>query len=218
MITSPAPPTAEHFVTPRTVPWFHVGEADAPEVITMVLHGLGQRAEAVANDLINAAGPGRLVVVPEALSRALPRPGAPRAMACWSTGEDAEADLADNVAYLDGLRAHLEVRFQPKRWQLVGFSQGGLTAARWIGQRAHPWEKVVLWAAPVPRDVEPLAFRDNLGAAELVVALGSRDPFASNEGMAQARAGLDALGLRWRFHSFDGAHELPGAALAEVIA
>lgn len=209
---------AETFTTPRTVPWFHVGETEAPEVLTLVLHGLGQRARPVAEALAPVVRPGQLVVVPEALARALPRPMAPKAIACWSTGEDAADDLSDNVAYLDGLLAHLRGRFRPGRLQLLGFSQGGLTAARWIGQRAQPWSRVVLWASSFAADVDPAAFRENLGEAELVVALGDADPFATPEGLARARGTLEGLGLGWRLHRFAGGHELPPAAFAEVTA
>jgi len=210
------PLSAETFTTRRTVPWFLVGERDNPDVVTVVLHGLGQRAAPVAESLAATVRPGQLLVVPEALNRALPRPGAPKAMACWSTGEDAAADLADNVAYLDSLRDHVQARFQPRSWQLVGFSQGGLTAARWIGQRAHDWDRVVLWASPVPGDVDPHRFRKNLGDAELVVALGDDDPYATHVGMARAKVALDALGLKWRMHRFAGRHEVPPAEFAAV--
>ncbi len=217
-MTQDHPVRAEHFVTPRTVPWFHVGEEAEPEVLTLVLHGLGQRASAVARDLAGVVRPGQLVVVPEGLSRTLPRPGAKRVMASWSTREDAEVDLADNVAYLDALRAHLAERFRPKRWQLLGFSQGGLTVARWVGQRAHEWERVVLWAAPIAGDVDPRAFRKNLGAAELVVALGDDDPHATTEGIALASAALNALQVPWSLRRFPGAHEVPAPVFAEVTA
>lgn len=206
------------YVTPRTVPWHLVGDTDGPvDMLVVVLHGLGERAIDVARALEPAAAPGRVLLLPEGLSRSLPRPMAPRAGASWSTGDDAGIDLADNLRYLDGLLGEVRLTLRPRRLRLVGFSQGGLTAARWVAHRTHPWEQVVLWAAALPGDVDPAALRAGLGAAGLVMVLGDADPMVTPQARSVVRDRLDALGLPWRLHPFAGGHELPPAVLSEVL-
>ncbi|MCB9745199.1 MAG: hypothetical protein H6740_21600 [Alphaproteobacteria bacterium] len=206
------------WITQRTAPWFVVGEAERPDVAWFVLHGLGQRAGRLAQSLETSTPPGTALVLPEGLSRALPRPGAERAGASWSTGEDARIDLADNLAWLEGLREHLDAQWQPRRWGLLGFSQGGLTAARWLAHGEARWDRVVLWGSPIPSDVSPHRLRSALGPTVLELAIGEQDPYAPPEVMAQAEQRLDALGHPWRLHRFSGGHEIPPQALREVIA
>ena len=207
------------FETARTVPVHRVtGGDDAPGGrLVVVLHGLMQRAGDLAAALAPLATPGQTLLVPEGLSRSLPRPGAPRAGASWSTGDDAALDLADNLRYLDALLEHERALRQPSVLDLVGFSQGGLMAARWVAARAHPWRRVVLWASLVPADVAPADLRSGLGEAELVVALGDRDPLLSAAVRERALGRLDALGRPWRLHRFDGGHAMAPGELGRVL-
>lgn len=204
--------------TPRTVPWFLIGEPERAHTLALLLHGLGQRAARVAQQLSPAVGDGVCLVVPEALSRSLPHPGAERAGASWSTGEDAEADLTDNVRYLDALTDELFERTPgDARRILVGFSQGGMTVARWLARRPRAWDRVVLWGSAIPGDVEPSRLRAGLGQTELVVALGDKDRFVTPERLERARGALDLLHPGWRAHHYAGGHEMSPSVLAELL-
>lgn len=205
------------WITQRTAPWYVVGEAERPRMVWFVLHGLGQRAQRLASKLEHAAPEGVALVLPEGLSRALPHPGAPRAGASWSSGEDAHIDLTDNLAWLEGLRAQLEQDWPDARWGLLGFSQGGLTATRWLAHGEARWSRVVLWAAPIAQDVDPTRLRAALGEATLELALGDEDPYAPAPARSAAAQRLDDLGHPWRLHRFAGGHELPPAVFTEVI-
>lgn len=212
------PLAAHRWVTPRTVPWYEASDGGPVHTVVLVLHGLQQRAHDLAAPLAHLGRDGLALVFPEGLSRALPRPGAPRAGASWSTGDDAEMDLADNLLYLDAFADSLTPRWPEARKILVGFSQGGLMAARWVARRPLPWTRVVLWAASVPRDVDLAAFRTNLGAAELVLALGDVDPMVDPAAVDALLDRLARAGLGWRHLSFEGGHELPPDQLMRALA
>lgn len=205
------------WTTPRTVPWFVVDGGGPVRTVVVVLHGLGQRAGDLARQLQPAATPGTVLVLPEGLSRSLPRPGAARAGASWSTGEDEPHDLHDNLRWLSDLALELDRRWPDARRVLVGFSQGGLTASRWLAHAPRPWTRVVLWGSAVARDVDLAAFRAGLADAELVVAVGDADPYVTPEAAASVRARLDGGGLPWRLHRYAGAHEIPVDALLQVL-
>lgn len=220
MDASTAPPRIQRHEreTPRTVPWFMIGAPERAHTFALLLHGLGQRAARVAEQLAPAAAPGVCLVVPEALSRALPHPGAERAGASWSTGEDAEADLVDNMRYLDGLADELLTRTpEGARRLLLGFSQGGMTVARWLARRPRAWDRVVLWGSAIPDDVDPMRLRAGLGETELVVAIGDDDRFVTPERLERARGALDALHPGWRAHHHAGGHEMSAEVLAELL-
>jgi predicted esterase len=218
---------AHQLVTPRTVPWFTVGDAlGRPETVLLVLHGLGQRASTLARHLVSAADEQTLVVVPEALSRALPQPGAPRAGACWSTGEDVEADLTDNTTWLNTILGEVQRRWAPKRLIAVGFSQGGMTLARWLAWRGargltSPFHQAWLWGSALPDTLHLENFTAGLGDTELVLAVGSTDPFVTPDRRAALLKRLPPSGStgapHWRVHPYVGGHVLESATLIEAL-
>jgi predicted esterase len=218
---------AHQFVTPRTVPWFTVGDAAGrPSTVLLVLHGLGQRAGALARHLASVADAETLLVVPEALARALPQPGAPRAGACWSTGEDFEADLTDNVTWLSAMLDQIQQRWAPKSLIAVGFSQGGMTLARWLAHAgaqggALPIHQAWLWGASLPDALDLSHLARGLGPVELVLAVGDADPFVTPERRAALLSRLPPAGTpdapRWRLHPYSGAHVLDAATLVEAL-
>lgn len=204
------------FTTPRQVPWFACGDLEAPETLVMVLHGLGQRAEQVAS--IMPTVPGTVFVLPEALGRYLPRPGAPKSGASWSTGDDGALDGEDNQRYLDALLEAVSARWPTSRRMLLGFSQGGLTVSRWLARSPQRFDRVVMWASVVPPDVDIAAFREGLGDAELVLVGGEQDRFITPQIVDWMRQRLDEGGLHWRPHTYAGDHVIVPDVLAEVVA
>lgn len=210
------PITAATWTSPRTVPWFVLGDEAPVRTVAIVLHGLMQRAADLARELEPAGGDGLCVVVPEGLSRSLPYPGAAKAGASWSTGDDAEIDLRDNLRYLGDLAAELEARWPQARRILVGFSQGGLMATRWVRHAPRAWDRVVLWGAPLAGDVDAAGFKLALGEAELVLALGDSDPLAQPALVRSALDRLASVGLDWREHPYTGGHEVSASVLREL--
>ncbi len=136
-----------HLIVPRSARFAIMGsfEAELAEV-WIVCHGHGQLARRFLSRFLPLERPDRLFVAPEALSRFYlepPRTG-PRAAltpvgASWMTAEDREAEIDDQVNYLDLLHDHifeLIDRASVRLW-VVGFSQGTATAARWVILRAR---------------------------------------------------------------------------------
>lgn len=207
----------QSIITLRTVPWYVVKPDGPVETLVFVLHGLGQRAGRLARRIERELDPHCAFVFPEAPSRYLPAPGAPKSGASWSTGEDAEADLEDNARLLDAVLAEASASIPAQRRVLVGFSQGGLTATRWIARRRHRWDRVVLWAAPLAADIDLEAFRSGLSGAELVMTVGTHDPYLTPEAHQTVRKSLDALDYPTELRRFEGRHELLAAPLNEVV-
>lgn len=228
-MTTPLPRAiqAHQHITPRTVPWFTVGDAAGkPSTVLLVLHGLGQRAGMLARHLVSVADERTLLVVPEALARALPQPGAPRAGACWSTGEDLEADLADNTTWLNTVLGEIQSRWAPERIIAVGFSQGGMTLARWLAWtgargRSLPFHQAWLWGAALPDTLNMTNFALGLGQAELVLAVGDADPMVTPDRRAALLKRLPPSGApdapRWRVHPYVGGHVLEASALVDAL-
>src|ERR1051326_3544018 len=154
----PLPPSApgiaeHHIAATRTARYCTLGTpGPAISEIWIALHGYGQLAPAFARHCLPLAAPQRLVVIPEGLSRfylgAHTRPAGPegRVGASWMTREDRLTEIADYVNYLDGLHQLVRRDLSPAASvDILGFSQGTATAARWIGHGEVRPRRFVIW-------------------------------------------------------------------------
>ncbi|MDF1503895.1 hypothetical protein [Roseisolibacter sp. H3M3-2] len=225
-----AAPGAEcaHVEVPRTARYWHAGARDAAEV-WVALHGYGQLAEYFVRHLAPFAGADRLVLAPEALSRFYVGSGegnthgAMRVGATWMTREDRDAEIADYVRYLDRALDAATGGFDPARARLcvLGFSQGAVTASRWIAARHRrglaPAARLVLWGGELPHDLDLAADGDALRGTALSMVVGDADQFATAEVVARQAARLDAAGIRYTLVRYAGGHRLERDALAQVL-
>lgn len=219
----PAPAAREvGIVTPRSARYYLLGGGDdgaAPDELWVVLHGYGQLAGRFVRHFRGIAGPRRLVVAPEALSRfyvAGPDDvtGHARAPvgATWMTREDREREIADQHAYLDAVLA--AVRTGAPRLVVLGFSQGVATAARWVASGRVSPDRFIAWAGSFPAELDAAAAARFAG--HLTVVFGRTDALVP---VARAEAGLAALralGVDPRVEWFEGGHVMDGATLVRV--
>jgi len=192
-----------HLQVARSARYWTLGEpGEDQEEAWMVLHGYGQLARRFLRRFAALAGPSRLLVAPEALSRFYigseeGRHG-PDALvgATWMTREDREAEIRDYVAYLDALAAAVVEKGQGVT--VLGFSQGVATAWRWVTYGSVPGlARLVCWAGTLPPDLDLDRARRAVASAEVVLVSGRRDvsvpPAVTEESASRLRAaGIDA--------------------------
>ena len=148
--------------------------------IWYVLHGYGQLAAPFLEDLRAIDDGTRLIVAPEALSRfyegdvqaRLHREA--RVGASWMTREDLESEIADYIAYLDTVHESMLAPFrgagQLPTVTVLGFSQGGATAARWVASGRVNAARLVVWGSQFPPELDLADPAAQLRRAETVLA------------------------------------------------
>lgn len=211
---------AHHLAVSRSARYCHLDGGGTTRAVWYVLHGYGQ----LAGEFLSMCGPlareGTIVVAPEALSRFysgtdLSAHREARVGASWMTREDREADIRDNVAYLDALRLVVEAPLGSVRSSVLGFSQGAATAARWAALGARPLDRVVLWSGRMPEDIDLSGHRDRFARVDVV--LGTRDAEAEAHAAAHEHRLLDH-GIVAPTRRFDGGHRLDADTLAALAA
>ncbi|MEO1570476.1 MAG: phospholipase [Bacteroidota bacterium] len=235
----------KHTLTiPRTARYYTLPPPDEGPVreVWVVCHGYGQLAshflrhfQAIVAPGRLIVAPGRLIVAPEGLSRFY-LDGADgqgnhgtyqRIAASWMTRDDRDAEIADQVAYLDAVFAEVCARHDvdPKAARLVGFgfSQGAATIGRWLdrspllAERSHRAQRFITWGNVPPHDLDwPEARATWLDAADVQIVVGAEDPFLTPEHLAQAQVVLDGIGVAYEVVCFDGGHRLHAETLREV--
>jgi predicted esterase len=209
--------TEHHIQVPRTARYHTIGEP-GPETqdVWFVCHGYGQLAADFIRDFEPIAAPDRVIVAPEALSRYYlsTEPGVHAAEskvgATWMTREDRESEIADYVAYLDALYDEIFARASRGRASVtvLGFSQGGATANRWLTRGRARADRLIMWGALLASDADlnqaATFFRD----VQLSIVYGKRDQFADEGMIANYESLLRSKNVPYQVVTFEGGHRM----------
>ena len=216
------PASEHHLAVTRTARYHTLGDQSAaPREVWFVLHGHAQLSQFFIRHFAVLDDGTRLIVAPEGLNRFyLEGTGShasakSRVGATWMTREDRLADIADNVAYLDRLYQHVfaSVDRANVRVVVLGFSQGVATACRWLCQGAARADLVVLWAGPMPVDLEASAAAP-LRATRVVRVIGSADGLA--DALPLETSLVERLGIQAELIRFEGGHQLDAGVLKSL--
>ena len=70
------------------------------------------------------------------------------------TKDERESDILENIEYLNSLIkiVYEEIGHKNFKLNILGFSQGGATACRWIFSSQMKVDNLILWAGDIPKD------------------------------------------------------------------
>lgn len=212
-----------HLSVQRTARFYSLGLWQSVSQLWIVLHGHSQLARSLLHDVAPLDTGRRLIVAPEALSRFYLETSnqgrhSHKVGATWMTREDREAEIADYVAYLDRLIGHVEERLGglPTDARVLGFSQGGATAARWEARGLRAVPGLVLWGSLLPEDVLVNLEVPRWQSRTVTLVRGKDDALVSADLQATQLAELQRLGIRAQARSFAGGHRLDAELLTAL--
>jgi predicted esterase len=218
----PAPHT-HHLRVQRTARYYTLGGA-SPErrAIWFVLHGYGQLAGDFIRYFSDLATDESLVVAPEAMNRFYLAPSEKTPTrerpvgASWMTREDRASEIADYIEYLDALfeDVYADAKHDQVAINVVGFSQGGATATRWLTHGRARIDRLILWGSLLPPETDLSAHA--LRRARLTLVIGNRDHYIDEPGFIAERARLDAASLPYDAIQFEGGHVVSRSVFAQL--
>ncbi len=197
---------------------YHLAGGEGPvRTAWLVLHGYGQLAGPFLEMCAPLVRPGSLVIAPEGLSRFYRKGYFGDVGANWMTREARQDDILDNIRYLDGVLAEVfsGLGGPPEKLAVLGYSQGGPTAARWSAVAAHKVDDLVMFCSDFPRDIGDEAL-ESLKMLRLWYVHASRDEFMDDELFRQQAGYLEEKGIRFGDVPFEGTHELDEEALKRL--
>ncbi len=216
--------------TTRTARYATLGaEPEDAACVWFVLHGYGQLAARFVRPFEGVVPPDTCVIAPEALSRfylEAPRTDGghlQRVGASWLTREARELEIRDAMRWLTSLAHEVISRSTGARGAapavgVLGFSQGVVTALRWIASGGVRPTHVIAWAGGFAHDVDAVVLRSALSRSALTLVAGDEDHFATPEMLAQFRASAQAVHPSPVERRFMGAHRLDSSLLRELLA
>jgi predicted esterase len=200
-----------HTIAAATHSRYVVRSTEAPPFGLLVgCHGYAQTAEGFASDLERIPGVDRwLIVSVQGLHRFYTRAG--DVVASWMTSQDRELMIADNVAYLRQVVAHVRSEQSPTLSRgaplvFLGFSQGVAMAFRAAADHVPHCAGIVALGGDVPPDVRASAAT----LPPVLLGRGRSEEWYTAERMASDVAWLRGIGANLTVCEVDGGHEWTG--------
>ena len=128
------------------------------------------------------------------------------------TKEAREDDIKDNINWLtEWLTDHLKENKYDKII-LLGFSQGGATAARWYYNNPNLFDQLILWASVFPPDISKPKIK--LPNNNLYV-VGKNDEFINDEMRLNEVKFYQNIGFDT--HVYDGNHDIDPFVIQQIL-
>jgi predicted esterase len=190
---------------------FYTNELKGKSKILVALHGYGQLAQFFARKFA-AFDQSFGIIAPEGPHRFYLEGSSGRVGASWMTKEWREQDIEENTDYLLALIEKVKAENTAARIYLLGFSQGGATAARLYQSCPDLFEKLILWASVFPPDVSVQDFEK---AGNLHFAIGNLDPYFLEAQKGEVLQTYRNLGFK--IHEFEGKHDIDPTTLSKIL-
>ena len=194
----------------KTQRYFTHGDLKKATKLLIVLHGYGQLAEQFIRKF-HQLPENYYIVAPEAMHHFYLNGSSGRVGASWMTKEDRINNITDNNEYLNNLVDFLHTENEFSELLVLGFSQGGATAARWNAQRKDI-DQLILWASVFPPDLEESSFRNNKNGTFVI---GKHDEFY--DATAQDKEIKKYRSLSFEIVEYDGKHDIDVETLKNLL-
>ncbi|TNF46661.1 MAG: alpha/beta fold hydrolase [Bacteroidetes bacterium] len=202
----------EKIVVNKTARIFKEGN-EGSNIVVLTLHGYGHSAEFFIRKF-SSLYDDFLFIAPEGLHRFYLNGTEGRVGASWMTKTDREDDISDNILYLDKIIQHILDTYPSKKIILLGFSQGGATAARWFYSKKNQFVKnLIMWATVFPPDIdENLIQKED---TDNYFVLGNEDQYYKNEAAEKVRTYYRSFGFKTI--DFQGDHDINSETLEGIL-
>jgi predicted esterase len=200
----------------KTFRYFTYGDSRKAKTIVIALHGYGQLSEYFIRKFQHLDPSEFFIVAPEGMHRFYLEGTSGRVGASWMTKESRLDDISDNISLLNELSLRLKSE-QFERKILIGFSQGGATAARWHENGNFHAHHFILWASVFPPDLSLPEGSGSFHQSKNTLVIGNSDPYYDHNARNEMHNQLIKNGLDFKLVEFEGGHDIDKLTLEEVL-
>ena len=188
------------------------------EYLWIACHGYGQMVERFATKFSILDPQKHFVLCPEGLSRFYTKGFSGDIGASWMTRQDRLLEIEDYCNYLDTILEEYSAKAPKAKLMLFGFSQGCATVCRWLYNRKHDYQKMILWAGLVPEDLDWKRDNNGLKKDSILFVYGDQDQFIKEDQLEQYRKYLNDQSLEHiSFRSFEGIHRVDKEVFRSIV-
>ena len=205
--------TEKKIIVSKTMRYFTIGDIDKADKLLYVLHGYGQLASYFIKSFEKISD-SYFVVAPEGMHRFYLKGTSGRVGASWMTKEAREIDIDENTKNLALLNQHIFRKKTFKKKIILGFSQGGATAARWYFSQDKIADNLILWASIFPPDINENEFV-KFNRNKNYFVLGNQDPYFNKENIDKV---INTYQLNhFIIERFEGKHQINLSVLKRIL-
>lgn len=201
---------------PKTFRYITNGNIETAETIWFVLHGYGQLPKYFIQKFQGLNPEKHFVVAPEGMHRFYLNGTSGRVGSSWMTKEARLDDISDNINFLNTLYSNFCSKKTFKNKVLLGFSQGGATAARWHEQGNFNASHFILWASVFPPDLSFLANESKFSESLNYFIVGDKDEYYNEEQIAKMKNYLLENNLQFETIYYEGNHSIQFDCLKQL--
>jgi predicted esterase len=196
----------------KTAIYHTKGNIKTAKTIWIVLHGYGMLAEFFIEKFLPILNDNTCIIAPEGLSKFYSKGFHGRVGATWMTKKDRNYEIEDYINYLNQLYETILSKNNSKdvKINVVGFSQGGATASRWIADGKVTPTNFILWSSAFPDEMKFEPFEKEVNTFLLY---GDNDVFNTSGRMKSQEAFLKNAQLNFQLITFVGGHDIPHEVL-----
>lgn len=193
-----------------TASYYKHGQIDVnTRKIWVIFHGYDQLAQEFAHGFSVLSAPDVCLIFPQGLSKFYLKGVENKIGASWMTSHDRETDISNYLAYLDQL---YEREIKPFRTNIslniLGFSQGGHTASRWIHLSCIRYDRLVLWGVDLAKEIDKCDVKAQFSHGSNQVVIGDQDRFVSKDQLKQMSKHYLDIGFEYQLFEYHGKHEI----------
>lgn len=207
----------QNTITVNKTAFYHtLGDVKTAKTIWFVLHGYGYLAKYFIKKFSPVLNENTAIIAPEGLSKFyLNGVGYDGRMgASWMTKDNRETEIKDYIKYLNQLHESIlkENETPNIKINVVGFSQGGATASRWIADQNSKCDNFILWASNFPDDLNLNMLSTT---SKAFILFGDDDEFINETQISDYEQFLNASKINCQLIKFKGKHDIPSKILLE---
>lgn len=202
------------FETKRALRFQTLSTEGPIEHLLFVLHGYGHLVEYFIKKFDETNLKNTLIIAPEGMHRFYLNGTSGRVGASWMTKEWREQDILENTQTLNAFANQFIEQYPSSKITVLGFSQGGATAARWISEQQIACDHFISWGSVFPPDISAEALTKLNMKRSFVV--GHQDPYFPETVIQDVIKQHQELGFECI--TFDGKHDISLNTLEAILA
>ena len=178
------------------------------------LHGSKMLCEQLLYKFENFDPNEHFVIAPEGLSRFYLNGFGGDVVATWMTSRDRLMEISDFSDYLSKLYNLYTKKLNTSATKIVlGFSQGGTTAMRWLHHNQVDLDHLLLYASWIPEDIDLQASQTKLKSFSKHYTYGTEDQFLSESRIEGLNKVISKNDLSIQMYPYSGKHRIEKSQL-----
>lgn len=200
----------KYILVSKTARYVTYGElTKETKYVWLVLHGTHMVCEQMISKFKEFDPITHFIIAPEGLSRFYANGYSGEVVSTWMTSRDRLFEIEDFSNYLSELYhsfpSHL---LQKSKKIILGFSQGGTTAFRWLHAKKISIDYFIGYACWIPEDIDLQSSASDFKAINTIYTYGENDEFINEDRMKSIQNIIDKNNLKIEMESFAGSHRV----------